>query len=75
MPTPKKQKLLRRDDVLAVTALKTSTLDNLLAAGAFPAAVKTSPGTVAWVEAEVQDWIKSRPRVTRGAQSAKEANR
>ncbi|WP_409021180.1 helix-turn-helix transcriptional regulator [Caballeronia sp. LZ032] len=65
MPTPK-ESLIRRPAVLEITSLASSTLERLLATGDFPAAVRISPGTVAWRQTEVQQWIKSRPRVGRG---------
>lgn len=63
-----KESLIRRPAVLGVTALTSSVLDRLLAAGQFPASVRLSPGTVAWRHSEVQQWIKSRPRAAQEAQ-------
>lgn len=68
-----KERLLRHEVVLAMTALKPTTLDVLLVSGDFPAAVRTSAKTVAWLESDVQRWIKTRPRAARGAQPTNEA--
>ncbi|WP_350029674.1 AlpA family phage regulatory protein [Caballeronia sp. ATUFL_M2_KS44] len=65
MPTSK-ESLIRRPAVLQTTSLASSTLERLLVAGEFPAAVRVSRGTVAWRQTEVQQWIRSRRRVGRG---------
>jgi prophage regulatory protein len=74
MPTPRKDKLLRREAVIALTALSPATFTRIVAAGEFPQPVRPSPRTVAWRETEVMDWIKTLPRVVRGAQTANEVN-
>ena len=53
-------KVMLRAEVEARTALPTSTLYELMSSGNFPRPVRISRRRVAWVEAEIDDWIKSR---------------
>lgn len=49
--------LLSARDVLKRVPFAKSTLHKLASNGGFPKPVLISPGRVAWVESEVQDWI------------------
>jgi prophage regulatory protein len=53
-------KLLRRRTVEAVTSLPRSTLYEMIAKGKFPKPVELSAGRVAWVAAEVDQWVEAR---------------
>ena len=53
-------RVLRAKEVVARTALSRVTLWRLERAGDFPMRRRLSPGTVGWIEAEVEDWIMSR---------------
>lgn len=55
------QRLLRLNEVLAVTGLSRSRLYELQARGAFPRAVRIADRAVAWKEADIAAWIESRP--------------
>jgi prophage regulatory protein len=61
-------RILRVDQVMARTALSRTTLWRLERRGAFPARRQLSPGTVGWIEAEVEAWILG--RLTRAAGGA-----
>ncbi len=52
--------LIGRAEVLRRTGLKKSTMYNLIKAGTFPEPVRKSAGGVAWIEAEVEGWIRDR---------------
>ncbi len=52
--------LLRRPEVERRTGLARSTLYRDIAAGIFPRPVRIGPGTVGWVEAEVDAWVDAR---------------
>lgn len=56
------RQLLRREDVLAMVGLSTSTLYRLMNEGAFPRPVAVAPRRVAWRREDVVEWIGSRPR-------------
>ena len=53
-------RFLRRPEVCARTGLSRSYLFDLEAQGRFPARVKLSERTAAWVESEVSAWIEAR---------------
>lgn len=57
--------LLRLPEVKARTGLSRSTIYNLLASGNFPAAYNLSDRAVGWLESDIDEWIKSRPRAAR----------
>lgn len=58
-------KFLRRHAVEELTGLSYVTLWRYERAGDFPARRRLGPNSVAWVEHEVESWIKSRQVVTR----------
>ena len=51
---------LRLPEVKAVTGLSKTTLYALIHDKSFPAPVRLSPGTVAWVKSEVRRWAQER---------------
>lgn len=51
---------IRRKRVLARTDLPPSSLHRLVAEGKFPRSVRISANRVAWVEAEVEAWIRDK---------------
>jgi prophage regulatory protein len=57
--------ILRLPDVCKVTGLARSTVYRDTARGSFPRPVQLGPGSVGWLESEVQAWIDSRPRAAR----------
>ena len=58
MPT----RLLKLADVRQFTAMSTSGIYAAMARGDFPKPLRIGARAVAWKEAEVFDWIDSRPR-------------
>lgn len=52
--------LIRRKQVEALTALSRSRIYALMAAGDFPKPVQLGTMSVAWLEAEIHEWIASR---------------
>ena len=59
--------LLRLPQVMGRVGLKATRIYQLVGDGDFPAPIKLSDRAVAWLEDEVEQWIKeraSRPRVT-----------
>ena len=53
-------RLLRLKDVLKLTGLSATTIWRKENSGIFPARVKLGGNSVAWLEAEVFDWINSK---------------
>lgn len=53
--------LLRTKQVTTMTGLSRMTIYRLELAGQFPARRKLAKNSVAWLEDEIQAWIKSRP--------------
>lgn len=53
-------RLMRRPEVLARVGLSSSTLYEMTAAGDFPAPIPIGRQAVAWLESEVDAWIKNR---------------
>lgn len=53
----KRERLMRRPDVLRDTGLSRSSLYRKIAANEFPPPIKLSEKSVAWVESEVTAWI------------------
>jgi predicted DNA-binding transcriptional regulator AlpA len=58
---------LRLPEVKAVTGLSKTTLYALIHDKSFPAPVRLSPGTVAWVRSEVRQWAQERVQASRSA--------
>jgi len=50
-----------------MTGLARSTIYALIADGEFPSPFKLSPGTSAWLESDVQTWLRGRVEASRAA--------
>lgn len=50
--------VMKRKDVVALTGLCYTTIYNMEKQGKFPARRQLSPGRVAWMRAEVEDWLR-----------------
>ncbi len=57
--------LLRLPDVIARTGLSRSSIYQRIQEGGFPRQVPLGPQSVAWVEAEVEEWIAARIQASR----------
>ena len=53
-------RVLRRPEVEKMTALSRSAIYRMMKAGAFPKPVRLGIGAVAWVESEIDQWIRDR---------------
>ena len=58
--------LLRLPAVLAQTGLSRAWLYQLVKDGKFPAPIKIGERSVAWVSAEIDDWVQERISASRG---------
>ena len=57
--------MMKRKDVVALTGLCYTTIYNLEKQEKFPARRQLSPGRVAWVRAEVTEWLsRCKPATT-----------
>lgn len=54
------QKLLRLPDVIERTALRRSTIYEMMSAGRFPRPVKLNLRSNGWIESEIADWVAAR---------------
>ena len=57
-------RLLRRQEVEALTALSCSSLYRKMREGTFPEPIRVGSRAVRWRERELVDWLASRPRAT-----------
>jgi prophage regulatory protein len=55
--------MMKRKDVVQATGLCYTTIYNLEKAGNFPARRQLSPGRVAWMRPEVENWLQTRVAV------------
>ena len=63
------KKLLRLKSVLELTGLSRSWVYAMIHLGQFPAPVSLGERVVAWPEAEIQKWIRSRLKLPRKLQA------
>ena len=62
-------RILKRNDVEAMTTLSRSSIYLMMDKGTFPKQIQLSERSVGWIESEVQDWLQSRISATRGGQA------
>ena len=62
--TTSDNRLLRLREVLALCGLSRSTIYRKMREGSFPEPLKVGVRAVRWREAEIEDWLASRPRAT-----------
>lgn len=60
-----KNQIIRLPEVIERTALSRSTIYALIKSGNFPQQIQLGLRSVGWVEQEINDWIKSRVKVSR----------
>ncbi|MEZ5585232.1 MAG: AlpA family phage regulatory protein [Candidatus Competibacteraceae bacterium] len=53
-------RVLRKSEVIQLTGLSKGTIDNLVAAGEFPAPFPLTSRLNGWLESSVNNWIKNR---------------
>lgn len=53
-------KLIKLRDVMALTSLARATVYKYISEGRFPKQVNLGGNCVAWVEAEIMEWIEQR---------------
>ncbi len=58
-------KMLRRREVEAITRLSRSSIYNGVNAGTFPRPVRLTQMSVAWLESEINDWLRERIAASR----------
>lgn len=63
-------RLIRLPEVIHLTGMSRPSIYRMVAAGSFPAPIKLSERSSAWVHAEVQAWIGKRVNASRGAAEA-----
>ncbi|EFG3745391.1 helix-turn-helix transcriptional regulator [Escherichia coli] len=54
------QRFLRLAQVMDKTGLKRSQIYAYMKTGDFPKSVKIGPSNVAWLESEIDDWVKAK---------------
>jgi prophage regulatory protein len=54
------ESLIRLPALRTKLGLSRSTIYRLVDSGKFPAPIKLSPQTIAWVESEVETWLEAR---------------
>ncbi len=57
---PPAEKFLRKPAVFDRVGLSDTTVWRLARAGKFPKPIRISPGAVAWLESDIDDWISAR---------------
>lgn len=60
--------LIRRPEVLQRCGISNTTLHRLIHADDFPAPIQLGPRAVAWVESEINEWIKQRIEASRAGE-------
>ncbi|EJX0633941.1 AlpA family transcriptional regulator [Salmonella enterica] len=54
------QRFLRLTQVMDKTGLKRSQVYAYMKTGDFPKSIKIGPSSVAWLESEIEEWIKAK---------------
>ena len=60
-----KENLMRLPEVLKFTGFGRSQIYRLVNIGEFPKQIQISPGSVAWLESELEAWMEDRIRLSR----------
>ena len=60
-----KENLIRLREVMKITGFSRSQIYKLINLGEFPKQIQISPGSVAWLESELENWMKERFRLSR----------
>ena len=73
MNTIENNRLIRRKEVQAKTGLGASSIYAMMKQGKFPKAISISERRVAWVEADVNQWISERIASNKATSAMQEA--
>ena len=60
-----KETLIRLREVMKITGFGRSQIYKLINIGEFPKQIQIRPGSVAWLESELETWMKERIRLSR----------
>ena len=60
-----KENLIRLPDVMKITGFGRSQIYRLINIGELPKQIQISPGSVAWLESELEAWMEERIRLSR----------
>lgn len=67
---PFSDRYLRMPDLVAKVRISRATINRAIAAGTFPAPRQIGANAVAWLESEVDAWMKARPVAPRQGRAA-----
>ena len=56
----RRSRFMRLTEVVQLTGVSRSTIYRWMATGEFPKQVSLGSNTVAWLEAEIEDWIQQK---------------
>lgn len=65
---PNQERLYRLPDVIDITGRRRATIYADIASGTFPRPVQLGAQSVAWRKSDLDQWIASRPVVSRGGE-------
>ena len=58
------ERFLRRPEVISVTGFSASKIETMYRCGEFPEPRQIGARAIAWLGSEVDEWIRSRPKVS-----------
>ncbi|WP_158791711.1 AlpA family transcriptional regulator [Granulicella sp. L60] len=70
VPSPNGKKFLRLPQVKESTGLSRTTIYRQITACEFPRPINIGPRAVAWVEADILQWMEQREQLSRGGEQA-----
>jgi prophage regulatory protein len=69
-PHPNRKRFLRLPQVKESTGLSRTTIYRQIAAREFPRPINIGPRAVAWIEADILQWMEKRERLSRDSEQA-----
>jgi prophage regulatory protein len=73
--TPENRRLSRLPRLIQWVGLSRSSIYAMVACGKFPAPINIGERAVAWIDSEIEEWIRSRVEASRGGMSADRVSR
>jgi prophage regulatory protein len=73
--TPENRRLSRLPRLKQWVGLSRSSIYVMISRNEFPAPVKIGARAVAWIDSEIEEWIRNRVEASRGGMSADRASR